>query len=472
MKSGYVSVPQVSVKVAGEEGAALYHPDTGKTRSINATGLFIWERLDGSHSVDDIVREMREHFEGVSDGANEDVRSFLNSLVEEGFVSATVERGERFKPPYPSLGDGPETVSIAITGRCNLKCAHCFYADEMVARSDLPTERWLVFLDELGGLAVQSITLTGGEAFTRPDLWELIDSIIANRMRYDFLTNGTLITEKTLEAFSMGKRRQRLNSIQISIDGSCPEVHDRFRGPGAFDKALKGLRLLKEAGFPVTVRVTVNRYNLDDLEDVSRLLLEDVGIGAFSTNDAMPMGSGCQNRESIALTLQEQRRAMEILVGLSERYNGRVAAMAGPLAKAKSFAEMERARATEEKTSRWHMGYLTSCGGVFNKLDVLHDGGIVPCHMLHRLVMGKVGEDPVKEIWRDHPTLVALRERRKIPMNQVPGCEDCEWAPYCNGGCPGLAHELTGDFNRANPWDCYKRFVEEAGRWLPEKITL
>jgi radical SAM protein with 4Fe4S-binding SPASM domain len=91
--------------------------------------------------------------------------------------------------------------------------------------------------------------------------------------------------------------------------------------------------------------------------------------------------------------------------------------------------------------------------------------------MLHRLVMGEVGVDPVREIWKDHPTLVALRERSKIPMTHVPGCEECEWALYCNGGCPGLAHELTGDFNRANPWDCYKRFVEEAGRWCLEEVT-
>ena len=368
------------------------------------------------------------------------------------------------------MEDGPETVGIAITGRCNLSCAHCFYADEMVARDDLSTEQWLGFIGELGRLAVRSITLTGGEVFTRPDLWELIDAIVENRMRYEILTNGTLITEKTVEAFEVRKRKRRLNSIQVSIDGSSPEIHDRFRGPGAFDKALRGLVLLKEAGLPVTVRVTVNRYNLEDLEQVARLLLEDVGLSSFSTNDAMPMGSGCQNREEIALSVPQQRRAMEILSTLSERYHGRITAMAGPLAKAKSFAEMERARATGEKTSGWRMGYLTSCGGVFNKLDVLHDGGIVPCHMLPRLVLGRVGRDSVKEIWKNHPTLVALRERWKIPMTRVPGCEDCQWAPYCNGGCPGLAHELTGDFNRANPWDCYRRFVEEAGRWLPHGV--
>ena len=96
--------------------------------------------------------------------------------------------------PPPGLKPRPKNVDISITGRCNLRCQYCFYADEMVALSDLPTERWLAFFEELGELAIQRVTLSGGEAFTRPDLFELIDGVIANKMRYSILSNGTLIT--------------------------------------------------------------------------------------------------------------------------------------------------------------------------------------------------------------------------------------------------------------------------------------
>lgn len=77
----------------------------------------------------------------------------------------------------------PRQVDIAVTGRCNLSCAYCFYADEMTARGDLPTEAWLRFFDELGRLGVMTVTLTGGEVFSRYDLFTLIDGVIANRMR-------------------------------------------------------------------------------------------------------------------------------------------------------------------------------------------------------------------------------------------------------------------------------------------------
>jgi len=356
----------------------------------------------------------------------------------------------------------PKNVSIAITGRCNLKCQYCFYANEMTALEDLSTATWLDFFKELGRLGVMDVTLSGGEAFTRRDLFDLIDGIIANRMRYSILSNGTLIDEKVLEQLKSGKRLLRLNHIQVSIDGSRAEIHNRSR-PNSFDRAMRGLNLLKEAGFPVTVRVTINRHNLYDLENIAHLLLEEIGLPSFATNEAMPIGSGCRNEQSMSLTPKEQLEAMETIGLLLERYPGRLSAQAGPQAKKKMYTQMEHARRTGEKAVDWTMGFLTACGCVFSKIDILHDGTIVPCCMLPELVLGNITTNSIEEIWHTHPTLKTLRQRRQIPMYQVKGCKGCEWAPFCNGSCPGLAHQLTGDFNRANPCDCYRNFLTETG---------
>jgi len=354
----------------------------------------------------------------------------------------------------------PRSVSIAITGRCNLRCEYCFYAGEMAALDDLPTEAWLAFFEELGRLGVMNVSLTGGEVFTRPDLFKLIDGLIANRTRYSILSNGTLIDEEVLARFQVGKRRLRLDHIQISIDGSYADVHNRSR-PGSFDRALRGLRLLKEAGFPVTVRTTINRHNLHDLENIARLLLDEVGLQSFATNEASLIGAACENQGQIALTAPEVQEAMEILAELGERYPSRLTAQAGPQAKQEMYAEMEHACRTGEKTRRWAMGTLSSCGGIFSKIDILHDGTIVPCHILHGVSLGNITTDSLGVIWRTHPILETLRQRHTIPMHEVPGCEDCEWAPYCNGGCPGVAYELTGEFTRPNLQDCYRRFLLE-----------
>jgi len=459
----YAANPDVSTRLIGDEEAVLYEPDAGQEKFINLSGRFIWQRLDGSLSVREIADKVVDNFSSApSDRVLEDAAQFVGGLFAQGFVSRHRCRLSPSGAPreFPDIADAPQTLDISLTGRCNLRCQYCFYADAMHSRQDLPLAQWLSFFAELGNLAVREVCLSGGEVFVRPDLADLIDGVIANRMRYSLLTNGTLITEKTVAMLESGKRLQRLSSIQVSIDGSCPEIHDASRGRGSFDRAIAGLRLLKEDGFPVTSRVTINRYNVDDIENIARLLLDEIGIQSFGTNDAMPMGAGCSNQDAITLRPEQQLKAMKTLSQMAEKYNGRITASAGPLANRRTYKEMEHARATGEKPTRWQMGYLTACGCVFNKLAVHHDGVITPCNMLPELELGRINIDSLKEIWRSHPTLKALKERRQIPMGEVPGCEECEWVPYCNGSCPGLAYEMTGDLNRANPHDCCRRFLE------------
>jgi len=154
----------------------------------------------------------------------------------------------------------PAKVEIAITGKCNLRCLYCaHFTSPGDVPEDLSTSEWLAFFEELGRNAVLRVTLEGGEPFMRPDLPELIEGIVKNRMRFEILSNGTLITEE-LAAFLAGTRR--CDFVQVSIDGSQPETHDTCRGRGNFARAVRGLETLKRHGVAVTVRVTINRSNV------------------------------------------------------------------------------------------------------------------------------------------------------------------------------------------------------------------
>ncbi len=460
----YARAKEVSTCLNGDN-AILYNADNGREKAINPSALIIWQKLDGGNNTDDIARSLLENYEGVSHkDVLGDVCAFLGGLLEGKFIEAAPDGFQRLEPEeYTEISDRPGDLDISVTGKCNLHCDYCFYAHEMHDRPDLSTKEWLTYFDELGRLGVRSLTLSGGEVFVRKDFFALLDDSIEKRMRYSILSNGTLIDERVISRLEEKKRRLRLNSIQVSIDGSCAGVHDKSRGEGSFKRAIRGLRLLKEAGFPATSRVTINRYNVDDLDNIAKLLLEDVGLQSFSTNDAMPMGAGCDNQAGITLLPQQQFQAMKTLIRLEKQYNGRINATAGPLAKWKSYGEMEYAKATGEKAARWQMGFLTACGCVFSKLAVHHDGIITPCNMLAGLDLGRVNRDSLTTVWKSHPLLKALKERRNIPMQEVPGCEDCEWASYCNGSCPGLAHAMTGDFNMANPHDCYRNFLQTTG---------
>ena len=353
----------------------------------------------------------------------------------------------------------PRHVDIAVTGRCNLSCAYCFYADEMTARRDLSTQQWLDAFKKLGDARVMTVCLTGGEALARPDFFELVDGVIANRMRYSILSNGTLITERTLAEFEKSRRRQRLDSVQISIDGSSAEVHDHSR-PNSFKRALRGLKLLKGAGFPLTVRVTINRFNYTDLENTARLLLEEVELSGFSTNEAYPCGATNRYEDEIMLNPLQRREVMDALMRLNEKYHDRISATAGPLALAREECAIHAARLKGENGFPGR-GRLTACGGVVEKMAILHDGTIVPCHVISDLHLGNILTDDPGEVWRSHPQMQAMRQRREISLDTIEACKDCDYKGYCTGGCPGGALFLNGDFNTRNPMDCYRILIGE-----------
>jgi len=354
----------------------------------------------------------------------------------------------------------PQHVDIAITGNCNLACEYCFYADEMPSRGDLPTERWLAFFEELGRLKVMNVTLTGGEVFTRSDLFELLDSLVANRMRYSILSNGTLISEKTVKQLELGKRRSRLDYIQISIDGSTAAVNDRSR-PESFARAVQGLRLLKEAEFPVTVRVTINPNNIDDLGNIARLLLDEIGLPSFSTNETYPCGATGRTESSVMLSASQREQAMQTLTELDVKYKGRITAQAGPLALAREIKKIESAIAAGQ-CGLPGRGTLSTCGGVWNKLAILHDGTIVPCHNLSTLRLGVIGSDDFQKIWLEHPQMQSLRKRQEIPLSDLDGCRDCALINFCTGGCPGLTLFLTGELNVPVPKNCFRFLQDES----------
>ncbi len=363
------------------------------------------------------------------------------------------------------LMNTPRSVDLAITKQCNLRCTYCsHFTSAGDVGQDLPTEQWLRFFEELNQCAVMDVILQGAEPFCREDLRQLIQGIVRNRMRFTILSNGTLITD---EIASFLASTYRCDGVQISIDGSTPKIHDACRGKGNFVRAMKGIKILRRHGLPVSVRVTVHKHNLKDLEDIARLLLEEVGLPGFSTNSASFLGLCRYNAEEVQLSLEDRFLAMETLLRLLRKYNGRINGEAGPLAEAETWLEMEKAR--QERRQRMPgRGCLTGCGGPMSKLAVRVDGVIVPCIQMSHIELGRINRDNLHEVWENHPELKRLRERRNIPLSDFEFCKGCDYIPYCTGNCPALAYTILGEENHPSPDACLRKFLKEGGR-LPDE---
>jgi SynChlorMet cassette radical SAM/SPASM protein ScmE len=361
----------------------------------------------------------------------------------------------------------PRSVDIEITNRCNLRCKYCsHFTSAGDVNQDLAKEEWLQFFEELNRCAVMNVCLSGGEPFYREDLSELIGGITQNRMRFNILSNGTLITDE-IAAFLASTRR--CDSVQVSIDGSIPITHDSFRGGGTFLKAIEGIKFLQKHHVPVTVRVTIHKQNVRDLGNIAKLLLDEIGLPSFSTNSASHMGLCRKNADQVELTTEERSLAMETLLRLTKKYNGRISAQAGPLAEARNWLAMEKAR-REGRDCLPGRGYLTACGGTMNKIAMRADGVIVPCGQMPHIKLGRINKDDLKEVWQDHPELRRLRERRNIPLGDFEYCNGCDYIDYCTGSCPALAYTILGKENHPSPDSCLRRFLEEGGG-LPGELV-
>ncbi len=73
-----------------------------------------------------------------------------------------------------------------------------------------------------------------------PDFWKINDLLGDYEFRSVLLSNGTLITKAVA-----GKLR--VHEVQISLDG-MKDGHEAIRGRGSFQKALKAIDHLREAG--------------------------------------------------------------------------------------------------------------------------------------------------------------------------------------------------------------------------------
>jgi SynChlorMet cassette protein ScmD len=81
-----IANPNIVLREEFKNYVFLYDPDTGDTFPINPAGAFIWEHLDGCHTIDKILEMMSIDFEDVPDSAVDHIRAFLKELLERGFI--------------------------------------------------------------------------------------------------------------------------------------------------------------------------------------------------------------------------------------------------------------------------------------------------------------------------------------------------------------------------------------------------
>lgn len=188
-----------------------------------------------------------------------------NSLA---FFRVWLARRLRQSPPVLPV------LILMVTDKCNLKCRMCGACDYSPGdHGMIDIDQWKSVVDAAARLSTQVVSITGGEAMLRKDLFELIEYIRANRMTVHLNTNGLLLRDKNVaQLVATG-----VETVSISIESTDSKVHDAIRGKGTLAHTIEGIRRLRRASPDVRIglNTVLNRHNIDSMPGLVRFAQQE-----------------------------------------------------------------------------------------------------------------------------------------------------------------------------------------------------
>lgn len=398
------------VMVRKEDGVLIKKPNMAQ--KLNPTGAMILHDLLGGMRIEEMISRRKLDDKKLSEIICfvHAVKATLGGKLNPYTSNPAVEK-KAFHAPFSEL---PVLSELAITSRCNLRCAFCYAGINCTAAPgpDLSLRHVKRLLGVIRNDAkVPSVSLTGGEPTLREDIFRIIRYAKRLDMRVNLISNGTLIDK----SFAKKLKSSGLDTAQISIEGSRAEVHDKITGVnGSFEKAISAMGFLREQGIPVHGNTTLSAENKEDVKHLP-LMYREMGFDRFSMNLVIPVGSVMKNRE-LGMTYSQAATVIDIVNKESVRQG--IEFMWYSPVPLKIYNTI-----TEGLGNKG----CAACDGL---LSVDSSGNLLPCSSWNEPV-GNLLRESFKDVWNSKRS-VFIRHKKEAPKE----CEGCEHFQVCQGACP------------------------------------
>lgn len=302
----------------------------------------------------------------------------------------------------------PWNATFELTARCNLKCKMCLIHMDRETMAELgererTTEEWIAMAKEIQAAGAIGLLLTGGEPLLRPDFPIIYQEIAKLGFMVTLYTNATLVTPELMEVL----HKYPPHRIGISVYGASRDTYEKVTGnPGAYESMLEGVRLLRQLPSKITIRTTMIRGNIHDLDRITEWVQTIRPKVEFSVSRIVTKPvRGCKSDVEACRLTPEQNVAM-----LEKRTRDFVLEPFHKLVKEKPWLITDRAYEPHKEVGCIRSDQkptLYGCEAGMNSYTITWDGKLIGCQML-----GDCWTYPFEEgflkAWQEFPDKVKL----------------------------------------------------------------
>ena len=379
----------------------------------------------------------------------------------------------------PNPYSPPRLIFWETTAGCNLECIHCrriTVADQLLPQ-DLKTDEAFALIDQIAAFAKPIFVLSGGEPLFRPDIFDIAQYASDAGLIVALATNGTLIDAQISQRIkASGVRR-----VSISFDGADAATHDIFRGKGAFDKAIAGMKNLRSIGVEYQINTTVAKHNIHQMPE-TLAMAKALGASALHLFLLVPVGCGVEIADDQQISPEQYENVLNWLYDAEIEGGIELKATCAP-----HYFRVTRQRQAEERRQgivrerpqshhrQEHAGGSENGHGARGAMNAMtkgclagtgvcfisHRGEVFPCGYLP-LEAGNISKQSFAEIWQASPLFADLRNPDLLGGK----CGLCEFNKVC-GGCRARAYGMTQEYLGEEPFCTY---VPRASRCRHRKV--
>jgi len=307
----------------------------------------------------------------------------------------------------------PMNCQIEITYRCNHLCTFCYNSPS--GAREMTTEQIFSVLKKVADFGVLYCTVTGGEALCHKDFYKIAAEVRRLGMALRIYSNGYLMADKRVV-----RKIKALSpmEVEISIHGARAETHEALtKIRGSFDKTVKALRNLGEAGIKVNLKCPITRLNQDELFEI-KALAESLGRVVIFDAVITPKDDGSLD----PLSLRPGDAFIEQYWG--EWYS-----------KLHDGLDPPRGNHCESDGS-------ANCGTGRSGFTIDPYGNLLPCVAFRRPAGNLLEIDNFEQLWFGSSV---LKEVRDLAVEATERLSEHPDGDYFAGFCLGVAEKQTGD---------------------------